>query len=170
MYALLLLAVMALTGLTWSFGWYRTGFYSLFGAETRAQQSSHGDSSPQRQERNKPDGSESETTFAHWEQVVKTLQERNPGHAQITVADGNATVAFSRLGNQRASDRYTFDPLTGELQDAEPYETTPRPRKAERLDILGTCRKFRRNSHPCALVSGSLAGCISPSHRLLLMD
>ena len=129
MYALLLLAVMALTGLTWSFGWYRTGFYSLFGAETRAQQSSHGDSSPQRQERNKPDGSESETTFAHWEQVVKTLQERNPGHAQITVADGNATVAFSRLGNQRASDRYTFDPLTGELQDAEPYETTPRQGK-----------------------------------------
>ena len=31
MYALLLLLVMALTGLTWSFGWYRTGFYALFG-------------------------------------------------------------------------------------------------------------------------------------------
>lgn len=31
-YALLLLLVMALTGLTWSYEWYRNGFYSLFGA------------------------------------------------------------------------------------------------------------------------------------------
>ena len=36
MYALLLLLVMALTGLTWSFGWYRTGFYALFGVEMQA--------------------------------------------------------------------------------------------------------------------------------------
>lgn len=31
-YALLLLLVMALTGLTWSFEWYRNGVYALFGA------------------------------------------------------------------------------------------------------------------------------------------
>lgn len=31
-YTLLLLLIMALTGLTWSFGWYRTAFYGLFGA------------------------------------------------------------------------------------------------------------------------------------------
>ena len=31
-YAMLLLLVMALTGLTWSFEWYRNGAYSLFGA------------------------------------------------------------------------------------------------------------------------------------------
>ena len=31
-YALLLLLAMALTGLTWSFEWYKDGFYSLFGA------------------------------------------------------------------------------------------------------------------------------------------
>lgn len=33
-YALLLLLAMALTGLTWSFDWYRTDFYKLFGADT----------------------------------------------------------------------------------------------------------------------------------------
>ena len=32
-YALLLLLVMALTGLTWSFEWYRNGAYALFGAD-----------------------------------------------------------------------------------------------------------------------------------------
>lgn len=31
-YALLFLLAMALTGLTWSFEWYRNGFYSVFGA------------------------------------------------------------------------------------------------------------------------------------------
>lgn len=34
MYALLLVLVMALTGLTWSFGWYRTAFYTVFGVDT----------------------------------------------------------------------------------------------------------------------------------------
>lgn len=32
-YVAVFLCVMALTGLTWSFGWYRDGFYSLFGIE-----------------------------------------------------------------------------------------------------------------------------------------
>jgi uncharacterized iron-regulated membrane protein len=39
-YAVLLLLAMALTGLTWSFGWYRTGFYRVFGVE--ATQMAHG--------------------------------------------------------------------------------------------------------------------------------
>lgn len=33
-YVLLLLLAMALTGLTWSFEWYRDGFYSMFGTAT----------------------------------------------------------------------------------------------------------------------------------------
>lgn len=35
-YATIFLLALALTGLTWSFGWYRTGFYSLFGVEASA--------------------------------------------------------------------------------------------------------------------------------------
>ena len=35
MYALFFLLAMALTGLTWSFGWYRTGFYKVFGVEVQ---------------------------------------------------------------------------------------------------------------------------------------
>lgn len=33
MYVVIFLLVMALTGLTWSFGWYRAGFNTLFGIE-----------------------------------------------------------------------------------------------------------------------------------------
>ena len=36
-YATLFLLAIALTGLTWAFPWYRTGFYSLFGVEASAE-------------------------------------------------------------------------------------------------------------------------------------
>ena len=36
-YVTLFLLALALTGLTWSFSWYRSGFYSLFGVEIQAE-------------------------------------------------------------------------------------------------------------------------------------
>ena len=42
LYTFLFLLVMSLTGLTWSFGWYRTGFYKVFGVETTQGASHHG--------------------------------------------------------------------------------------------------------------------------------
>lgn len=43
-YATIFLLAMALTGLTWSFSWYRTGFYSCFGVESSAEGGAHGGS------------------------------------------------------------------------------------------------------------------------------
>ena len=37
-YAALLLLILALTGLTWSFGWYRDAFYTAFGISTTSKQ------------------------------------------------------------------------------------------------------------------------------------
>lgn len=44
-YATIFLLIMALTGLTWSFRWYRTGFYALFGVSTEQPQqtAAHGE-------------------------------------------------------------------------------------------------------------------------------
>ena len=44
-YSTIFLLAMALTGLTWSFGWYRTGFYGLFGVEASADGGHHGNRS-----------------------------------------------------------------------------------------------------------------------------
>jgi uncharacterized iron-regulated membrane protein len=41
MYVVVFLLAIALTGLTWSFDWYRTGFYKVFGVEQTEQQ--HGE-------------------------------------------------------------------------------------------------------------------------------
>lgn len=43
MYAFVLLSAMALTGLTWSFQWYRTAFYAVFGVEMRKEKDVRGD-------------------------------------------------------------------------------------------------------------------------------
>lgn len=47
-YAFVFLLVMALTGLTWSFPWYRTAFYKAFGVEVK-QQLAHGSGSGKEQ-------------------------------------------------------------------------------------------------------------------------
>ena len=41
-YATIFMLALALTGLTWSFSWYRTGFYSLLGVESSADAAAHG--------------------------------------------------------------------------------------------------------------------------------
>jgi uncharacterized iron-regulated membrane protein len=44
MYVVVFLLAIALTGLTWSFDWYRTGFYKVFGVEqTEQQHGEHGE-------------------------------------------------------------------------------------------------------------------------------
>lgn len=118
LYALLFLLMMSLTGLTWSFAWYRTGFYKIFGVETR-QGSGHAAHGQEKKEK-------SQVPYAHWEQVYRQLKDENPDYRQISISRGTANVSFDRLGNQRASDRYEFDPRSGEImnvslyQDAEP--------------------------------------------------
>ena len=129
MYALILLLVMALTGLTWSFGWYRTGFYKLFGVEMQQQSKgapSGGKSSAQGKGEDRGEtrgkGKSTQPTFAHWQQVLEELQRRNPSYDQITISNKSASVSFSGLGNQRAADRYTFDARTGEITGTTLYK------------------------------------------------
>ncbi|MDO5421013.1 MAG: PepSY-associated TM helix domain-containing protein [Bacteroides sp.] len=112
MYTLVLLLVMALTGLTWSFSWYRTGFYKVFGVETTQGGGGHG----------APAQTAAHSPFTNWQKVYEELKELNPDYKQITVSKGSATVSFNRLGNQRATDRYTFNPRSGEITGATLYE------------------------------------------------
>ena len=116
LYALLFLLVMSLTGLTWSFAWYRTGFYKIFGVETR-QGSGHAAHGQEKKGKEK-----SQTPYAHWEQVYRQLKNENPDCRQITISRGSANVSFDRLGNQRASDRYEFDPRSGEITNVSLYQ------------------------------------------------
>lgn len=149
MYALVFLLAMALTGLTWSFQWYRIGFYKTFGVEVqpsmghgnaaanatakggKREKSPEGRSGRHGNRGEKPEGrgehSESRegrkrSPYTNWQQVYEQLAEANPDYKLISVSDGSASVALPRFGNQRGTDRYKFNPRNGEITETTLYK------------------------------------------------
>lgn len=131
MYALVFLLAMALTGLTWSFQWYRTGFYKTFGVEVQPSMG-HGNAAANStakggKREGKPEGREGRgahrySLYTNWQQVYEQLAEANPDYKQISVSDGSASVAVPRFGNQRGTDRYKFNPRNGEITETTLYK------------------------------------------------
>ena len=123
MYALFFLLAMALTGLTWSFGWYRTGFYKVFGVEVQ-QGGAHGGAARRGGRGSGQSGKNAShsSSYVCWQQVYEQLALNNPGYKQITLSDGVANVSFNTFGNQRASDRYTFNPRSGKIDEVVLYK------------------------------------------------
>ena len=132
MYALVFLLAMALTGLTWSFQWYRTGFYKTFGVEVQPSMG-HGNAAANATAKGgkregssegrggRPEGRK-RSPYANWQQVYEQLAEANPDYKLISVSDGSASVALPRFGNQRGTDRYKFNPRNGEITETTLYK------------------------------------------------
>lgn len=126
-YVLLLVLVMALTGLTWSFDWYKNAFYTLFGVETTAPAKSSapkGQAAPGPQPGTTAEAAAPATPFACWQQVYDQLAAENPDRQKIEITDGTANVSNNRYGNIRGTDRYTFDPQSGQITGASLYKDT----------------------------------------------
>ena len=126
-YVLLLVLVMALTGLTWSFDWYKNAFYTLFGVETTAP--AKGPAPKEKSPQGPQPGTTTEATapvtpFACWQQVYDQLAAANPDRLKIEITDGTASVSNNRYGNIRGTDRYTFDPQSGQITGASLYKDT----------------------------------------------
>ena len=150
MYALIFLLAMALTGLTWSFPWYRTAFYKVFGVEVqqRAAQGHEQKSDAQKRDtklvahrEKKREGNEVQkgersgrpenkhsdmysvtSPFVYWQEIYDKLRRQNPEYKQISISSGTASVSFNRFGNQRASDRYSFNTDNGEFTETSLYQ------------------------------------------------
>lgn len=109
-YACLVLLICALTGMFWSFDWYRNGMFKLFGAEV-PQEQGHGG----QQRRGKED--KKETNITTWQGVFNQIKTSNPDYEYIRVQDGSATVHLKSSITSRASDTYKFDKRTGEIKE-----------------------------------------------------
>jgi uncharacterized iron-regulated membrane protein len=121
-YALVVLLAMALTGLTWSFPWYRTAFYSVFGVDMQkpvAQNDMH----------NKREGKDRADRFASWQSAFDNVKMLRPEASKITVSKGEVSVAVDGWGNQRASDKYKFSEQTGEIVSEQLYADSSRANK-----------------------------------------
>ena len=147
-YATLLLLVMALTGLTWSFGWYRTAAYALFGGTTtatRPQQQTDGTPAPHRADgksghhdarqqtadlpRSRSHGGQAtkEAAFDYtvWDRALAAAQERYPHYKSIKLGKGSMEVDPDPSSPLRKTDRLTFDPQTGEVTAIARHEDAP---------------------------------------------
>jgi uncharacterized iron-regulated membrane protein len=128
-YASIVLLALSLTGLTWSFAWYRDGFYRLFGAQivqqspARPQPNRGGEGGNNRGERKE------KTNYTSWQHAVDQLKAQYPAYRMLSVQDGRASVSPHTFGNVRASDSYTFDRQTGELAEATRYTGQDRAMK-----------------------------------------
>lgn len=136
-YATLLLLAMALTGLTWSFEWYREDFYKLFGVELAEQSKTaakpeSGDAAQRaRAGRAGRDAEKRVDTspYIAWDAAYRNVRNVVGDDARITLSKGSASVSLSGWGNQRASDKYLFDDATGEITSTELYADSDPSRK-----------------------------------------
>ncbi|MCX4281568.1 MAG: PepSY-associated TM helix domain-containing protein, partial [Alistipes sp.] len=144
-YATLLLLVMALTGLTWSFGWYRTAAYSLFGGpqqtvaaqEKPSRKADSGNRHERERSGERTAGREqgkrqAETEarpfdYAVWDEVLEQLTAHCTAYKTIVLTQTEAQVA--RQSAMRRIDRATFDPRSGRLAEITRYEETPRQQR-----------------------------------------
>ena len=140
MYALIFVLAMSLTGLTWSFNWYRTAFYAVCGVEHTARnlggstneksvERGHGNESRgnhrggRRGEHGegRGEGRRHHSEFGRWQQVYDELKAQNPDAPQITVGAETASVTLGVTGNGRASDKYEFNRRSGEITPVTKY-------------------------------------------------
>lgn len=137
MYAVVFVLAMALTGLTWSFEWYRTAFYAVCGVEhtprnmggapaaaenSRGGRENHEGRRGGHGGRHGHDGGERRhSEFGRWQQVYDRLAAQYPDAPQISIASESATVTLGNYGNTRASDRYSFNRRSGEIAPATLY-------------------------------------------------
>ncbi len=111
-YAGILLLLCALTGLTWSFKWYRTGVYSLFGTSAPAPSRMNGKA----------------VNFDAWQTAFTEVARKNPGK-EIRAYQGKIEVVKGTTGNAQAVEIYKFDADTGRITSFVPYSATPESRK-----------------------------------------
>ena len=133
-YVFVLLLAMAMTGLTWSFEWYRTGFYKVFGAEmAEAGRGDKGSKKDKRKDAPREAGTEQAklpASYIYWEEAVSyVIEVSEADYTEITVKDGEVEVPLAGLGNIRAADSFRFDKKTGQMTDYKAYSEAKRDKK-----------------------------------------
>ncbi len=99
------------------------------GGENRERGSQERENGNQRAEQENNSGRTKQVNYAYWPVVAEQLKKENPKFKTIAIQDGTATVSNNRMGNVRASDRYTFNPGNGEITGAQLYKDTNRSTK-----------------------------------------
>lgn len=127
-YSALFLLVMALTGLTWSFGWYRSFAYGLFGGNASPQKqaaaSSAQASDGPREKRT--DGS-SPIDYTAWDKAFQYARTSYAGYASLRIE--NQKIQISQDRQLRRTDTLKFHPKSGMITETITDAEMPRAQK-----------------------------------------
>lgn len=110
-YVSIVLLVLALTGLMWSFQWYRQGVYAIFNVKNDFTHSRRGG-----EKKEAP-----KTVYTNWERAFDQVKEQYPDYHALGVSNGTVTISWNKFGNSRAFDQVKFNPLNGDLGEYIPY-------------------------------------------------
>ena len=121
-YATIFLLLMALTGPTWSFGWYREAAYTLLGAEpqTSNQQSGHSHGHTDKKESSNTERKQDNTIA--YDVVLKEIQDICTDYNYIKLSKNEATVSLNKFGYKYKSDKVKFNPKTGVITSVRKFE------------------------------------------------
>lgn len=121
-YATIFLLLMALTGPTWSFGWYREAAYTLLGAEpqTSNQQSGHSHGHTDKKESSNTERKQDNTIA--YDVVLKEIQDIYTDYNYIKLSKNEATVSLNKFGYKYKSDKVKFNPKTGVITSVRKFE------------------------------------------------
>lgn len=123
-YASILLLLMALTGLTWSYPWYRSGLYSILGIEM-PKGDHHGPGKPHGHGGKERGEKEEQVSFA-WSTAYTNVKAVSGEHKSIRIEPGKADVKpLGGIGNERRSDSYKLDKETAKVVGFTAYEDKP---------------------------------------------
>lgn len=125
-YSTLFLLVMALTGLTWSFGWYRSFAYGLFGATASSSTSPHSHAAPQKADNTRTKG-KADIDYMAWDKAFQHVQAQYPDYASLRIEKNKIQV--NQGHNLRRTDTVEFNPANGEPTRIITSEETPRSQK-----------------------------------------
>lgn len=121
-YATIFLLLMALTGPTWSFGWYKEAAYTLLGAEpkTSNQQSGHSHGHTDKKESSNTERKQDYTIA--YDVVLKEIQDIYTDYNYIKLSKNEATVSLNKFGYKYKSDKVKFNPKTGVITSVKKFE------------------------------------------------
>lgn len=130
-YATIFLLIMALTGLTWSFRWYRTGFYALFGVSTEQPQqtTAHGEGHNNKEKRKRAE----QTNYLAWDTALAELQTKYNSYGTIQLNKNNAQIIQA---GKRKGDTALFDAHTGKITEITIYDTNEQPISSKMKGII----------------------------------
>lgn len=120
-YACLILLLCALTGMVWSFGWYRNSVLSFFKEDAPQNREQPKKEMPMLKVKGTTmmDKGQKAMYYAHWQSLLDDIDAMyGSEYKYIQISNGTVSVQV----NERSNDRYMFNRNTGQIMKANLYE------------------------------------------------